>query len=261
MLNYETYINDESKNWIVFVHGIGGSTLTWKKQIDDFSKNYNLLLLDLPGHGKSQAIDGKIGISFVNDCIKEVLDYLHINKADFVGMSMGTLVILNFAIKYPKYVKSLVLGGAIVNVEGIYRTATKITRKIKGLLPKPITYRMLAKIIMPAKWHEKSRKIFFKESKKLCKKNFFAWIDYTTNLKKEKGLIQKLKELNIKIFFISGDHDKCFIKGIEHLSQKLSNAEFEIIEKCGHVCTIERYREFNKKALLYLNNNNNPVLC
>ena len=52
MLNYQ--IQDrQSDKWLVFVHGIGGSTKTWKRQINEF-KDYNLLLLDLPGHGESQ---------------------------------------------------------------------------------------------------------------------------------------------------------------------------------------------------------------
>ena len=50
MLKYEV-IDNQKEEWVVFVHGIGGSTKTWGKQIDEFSENYNLLLLDLPGHG------------------------------------------------------------------------------------------------------------------------------------------------------------------------------------------------------------------
>ena len=50
MLKYEI-IDNQKEEWVVFVHGIGGSTKTWGKQIEAFSEQYNLLLLDLPGHG------------------------------------------------------------------------------------------------------------------------------------------------------------------------------------------------------------------
>ena len=63
MLYFETYDNG-SNNWVVFLHGIGGSTKTWKKQIDDF-KDYNLLLIDLPGHGQSKD-DENITVFHVN---------------------------------------------------------------------------------------------------------------------------------------------------------------------------------------------------
>ena len=52
MLKYEI-IDNQAEEWVVFVHGLGGSTKTWKKQIDSFSETYNLLLLDLPGHGRN----------------------------------------------------------------------------------------------------------------------------------------------------------------------------------------------------------------
>ena len=52
ILKYEI-IDNQKEDWVIFVHGIAGSTKTWKQQIDDFSKKYNLLLLDLPGHGNN----------------------------------------------------------------------------------------------------------------------------------------------------------------------------------------------------------------
>lgn len=256
MLNYEIYPNKQTDSWIVFVHGIGGNTLTWKKQIADFSEKYNLLLLDLPGHGKSEPINGKITVQYINEKIKEVLDFLEIKQADFVAMSLGTLVVLNFAVKYPKMIKSLILGGAIINVEGIYKFATKTARVIKGWLPKTVTYHMFARIIMPAKWHKKSRQIYFREMKRVSRRDFLAWMSYTTNLSEQEKLIKKLKKTKINICFISGDKDKCFINGIKHLSEKLEKSKFSVIEKCGHVCTIEKSKEFNSRALAYLKEKN-----
>ena len=58
MIYYTKYVSDNSNNreWITFVHGAGGSSTIWFKQIKYFSKKYNLLLLDLRGHGKSKTI-------------------------------------------------------------------------------------------------------------------------------------------------------------------------------------------------------------
>lgn len=261
MLNYKIYDNQKDY-WVVFLHGIGGSTKTWLRQIKSFSDKYNLLMIDLPGHGESQDIGDKVDINFVNDSIKEVLDFLNIQKADFIGLSMGTLVILNFATAYPQYVSSLILGGAIINLEGIYRIVTRVASKFRKIMPKETTYKVFANIIMPAKWHKLSRRLFFMESKRLNAKNFIAWVAYMTNFKREKTIIKKLKELKINICFISGEYDKCFISGIKHLSDKLMNSKFEIIRQCGHVCTIEKHKEFNERALNYLNLiHGSPVTC
>ncbi len=254
MLNFEKYRHETSDLWVVFLHGIGGSTLTWKKQLDAFREDYNLLLIDLPGHGKSQEMQGHFNHKIVNDEIKQVLDYVGIQKADFVGMSLGTLVIMNFAVAYPTYVNSIVLGGAIINVQGIYKHLMGVAEVVKEFLPKVATYRLFARIVMPAKWHEKSRRIFFRESKKLSRQNFLAWMDYLTNVSKQKEVMEKLKSLKIPTLFVSGEHDSCFVDGIKNLAGKLSSAKLIILEKCGHVCTIERWKDFNDYALNYLRN-------
>lgn len=252
LLNFKKYCHETSDLWVVFIHGIGGSILTWKKQIESFKEKYNVLLIDLPGHGESQYIYKKLNHKSVNCEIKDTLDYLNITKADFVGMSLGTLVVMSFASEYPSYVNSIIAGGAIINIQGIYKHLMNIAKVIKEFLPKKATYHLFAQIIMPAKWHKKSRNIFFREAKKLNRRNFLNWVDYMTNLTKQQTIMKKLKELKIPTLFVSGDHDTCFISGIKKLNTKLSNTKLIIFEKCGHVCTIERWKEFNSCALGYL---------
>jgi len=54
LLNYYSYLHTSSKNWVTFVHGAGGSSSIWFKQLRDFKKHFNVLILDLRGHGNSQ---------------------------------------------------------------------------------------------------------------------------------------------------------------------------------------------------------------
>ena len=252
MLHFEEYRHATSDLWVVFVHGIGGSTLTWNKQLDAFQQEYNLLLIDLPGHGASQEVTGRLTYKQVNDEIKSALDCIGIQRADFIGMSLGTLVIMSFAVAYPTYVNSIILGGAIINTQGIYRHLMNIADVIKEFLPKVATYKIFAQIVMPAKWHAKSRHIFFREATKLSRRDFLSWVDYMTNMSKQREIMEMLKSLKIPTLFVSGDHDSCFIGGIKKLSDKLSSAKLIILEKCGHVCTIERWKDFNQHALDYL---------
>ena len=52
MIHYKK--KDNGKNdWVVFIHPLGGSSVTYYKQLKDFQKDFNLLLIDLHGHGKS----------------------------------------------------------------------------------------------------------------------------------------------------------------------------------------------------------------
>ncbi|MBL6656939.1 MAG: alpha/beta fold hydrolase, partial [Flavobacteriaceae bacterium] len=54
MLHYQRFELDANKPWVTFVHGAGGSSSIWFKQIRDFRKEFNVLLLDLRGHGNSK---------------------------------------------------------------------------------------------------------------------------------------------------------------------------------------------------------------
>ena len=55
MLKYSIYKNKDSSNWVTFIHGAGGSSSIWYKQIRTFSKKFNLLLIDL----RNKNISGK----------------------------------------------------------------------------------------------------------------------------------------------------------------------------------------------------------
>ena len=67
-LYVEKFVKDDKCNWLVFLHGFGGSTKMWKHQIDDFKDKFNLLFIDLPGHGKSlEGIADKKIEKFAND--------------------------------------------------------------------------------------------------------------------------------------------------------------------------------------------------
>ena len=53
ILFHTIYPHETSKVWVVFIHGAGGSSAIWFRQLRAYQKKYNILLLDLRGHGKS----------------------------------------------------------------------------------------------------------------------------------------------------------------------------------------------------------------
>ncbi|MBQ6258178.1 MAG: alpha/beta hydrolase, partial [Lachnospiraceae bacterium] len=71
MLYYEK-INNNSDKWVLFIHGLGGSIETWKYQLEDF-RSYNIIRVDLMGHGKSALVKGSADTATVKE-IKAILD-------------------------------------------------------------------------------------------------------------------------------------------------------------------------------------------
>ena len=86
MLHYTKYQNKKKElPWLTFIHGAGGSSSIWHKQIRFFSKFFNLLLIDLRGHGNSKGLtlnpfQSKYTFDVITDDIIKVLDHEKILK-------------------------------------------------------------------------------------------------------------------------------------------------------------------------------------
>ena len=94
-------IEGTGSNTIVFIHGWSCDTEFWKYQTPAFTGDYRVILIDLPGHGKSDAPDIDYTLDAFADAVKIVLDHSNTDNAVVVGHSMGFAVAWQFAIKYP----------------------------------------------------------------------------------------------------------------------------------------------------------------
>lgn len=86
---------------IVFIHGWSCDTEFWKYQTPAFANDYRVILIDLPGHGKSDAPEIDYTMEAFADAVKVILDHSSTEKAVVAGHSMGLAVAWQFAIKYP----------------------------------------------------------------------------------------------------------------------------------------------------------------
>lgn len=99
---------------IVFLHqGIQTSETDFQKQREFFSENYQVIQVDLRGHGKSVTteLDDYFEKSAVD--LNETLEFLQIERAHIVGSSLGSLAGLVFAKRFPEKVTSLILTGVL----------------------------------------------------------------------------------------------------------------------------------------------------
>jgi len=100
---------------IIFVHGWTMNSLVWKYQSDELAKDFQVIAVDLRGHGKSEippfpplSKGGGGGFDkFVND-LKELVDFLSIEKFTLVGWSMASFIIARYYFKYPEDIDKLI---------------------------------------------------------------------------------------------------------------------------------------------------------
>lgn len=119
---------------ILFIHGFLGSSELWRDQITDFKKSHRLILLDLPGHGKSESLGYMHSMEMLADLIHALLRELRIRKVILVGHSMGGYAALAFAEKYTDQLKALVLVNSTAAADSKSRKTSR--RQLIKLLPK-----------------------------------------------------------------------------------------------------------------------------
>ena len=260
MINYTIYENKNSSQWVTFVHGAGGSSSIWYKQIRDFKKEFNVLLLDLRGHGHSkpslkEAFNQKYTFSSIANDILEVLDYLKIQKSHFIGISLGTILIRQLAEMHPQRVQSMILGGAILKMNFRSQILMRFGTIFKYILPYLVLYRLFAFVIMPKKNHKQSRLLFINEAKKLYQKEFIKWFKLTAEINPILKWFRQV-ELDIPTFYIMGEEDYMFLPSVKKVVEKhFKSSQLFVIEQCGHVVNVEQPLVFNQKVIRFIHQN------
>jgi pimeloyl-ACP methyl ester carboxylesterase len=256
LLHYRTYLRQPEDEWVVLVHGAGGSSSIWFRQLRAYREEFNVLLVDLRGHGGSAALnDGRERKPYTFEAISrevvEVLDDAGIERAHFVGMSLGSLVIRTIADIAPERVRSLVLGGAIVRLNSRSRILVVIGHAVKRFIPFMWLYRLYAWIMMPRFRHRESRLIFVQEAQKLARNEFLRWYRMTMELTPVLRLFEE-RPLDIPMLYLMGGEDHMFLPAARSIALRQRNAVLRVIEKCGHVCNIEQYDMFNRISIDFM---------
>jgi pimeloyl-ACP methyl ester carboxylesterase len=256
MLHYRTYALDEDRDWVVLVHGAGGSSSIWFRQLRAYREEFNVLLVDLRGHGGSARVgDGPVPTPYTFEALSrdviDVLDHAGIRDAHFVGISLGCLIIRTIAELAPQRVRSMVLGGAVVGLNRRSRVLVVLGNALKRVLPFMWLYRIYAWIIMPRVGHRESRMIFVREAQKLARKEFLRWFRLTMEVSAVLRLFEE-RTAGIPTLYLMGEEDHMFLPAARRLAAQHRNAVLHVLERCGHVCNIERPASFNRVSIAFM---------
>jgi len=256
MLHYSKHLNPKSKLWVTFVHGAGGSSSIWFKQLREFAKYFNVLMVDLRGHGKSKTklfstFNKKYTFNSLAQDIVEVLDKEKIKSSHFIGISLGTILIRQIAEIYPKRIKSMIMAGAIMKLNIRSQVLIKLGNAFKSVFPYMWIYSLFAYIIMPKKNHVESRLLFVREAKKLYRKEFMRWYKLTADLA---PLLRLFRQAEIKIptLYLMGSEDYMFLPSIKKISKTHKQATLSVVKNSGHVVNVDQPSEFNNRAISFI---------
>ena len=107
MLHHE--ISGNGKKPLVLLHGFMENTTIWEEMEAHLSKDFTLIKIDLPGHGKSKVYQEIHTVELMAEKVKEVIDFLKLEKINLLGHSLGGYVSLAFSEKFPEILESMTL--------------------------------------------------------------------------------------------------------------------------------------------------------
>jgi pimeloyl-ACP methyl ester carboxylesterase len=94
---------------LLLIHGMAGSSATWRAVIPELSKKYRVVAPDLLGHGESTKPRGDYSLGAFAALLRDLLDELGIRRATIVGQSLGGGVAMQFTYQHRDYCERLAL--------------------------------------------------------------------------------------------------------------------------------------------------------
>ena len=235
-----------SKDTIVFLHGSGLSHIVWSLAEQFFSsKNFNVLSIDLPGHGNSEGpcLDS---IEKISDWLEKVFEKLNLNNLIIISHSQGCLEALEYSLKYKDRLKKLVFVG------GSYRMP--VNQDLIDLASNGDSDAV--KLMM--KWGYEGSKKFIggnpieriikspRDISEILAVDLIACNNY-------KNGSEAAKAITCPVMLVLGELDKMVnLEFGKKFANLVKNSKTHIIEGCGHMIMIEKAFEMREKVLEFL---------
>lgn len=258
MSNQIFHINDDSYAYridgrgevLVLFHGFTSAQTTWDSMYDELITTYQVLTIDLPGHGETWVQEDKSMKDFCDD-FNALLESLSISEIHLLGYSMGGRTALSFANYYPEKIKSLILESASPGI------ADPIERKKRKEADKALAEKILVEgvDVFVDYWENLA---LFDSQKNLP-------LATQTKIREERlnqtkwGLSMSLvfmgtgaqpswwdtlHQVNYPVTLIVGEYDSKFIETNKQMNELYINAKLYTIKEAGHCVHLEKEKEF-----------------
>jgi pimeloyl-ACP methyl ester carboxylesterase len=244
---------------MIFVHEFAGEARSWAPQVRFFSRRYRTITFNARGYPPSDVPEDPAAYSQrqAAEDIRGVLDYLRIDKAHIIGLSMGGYAALHFGLLYPDRALSLVVAGAGYGSKAEEReTFRRDCAAVAELFEREPMETVAAMYAMgPAR-------VQFRD------KDSQGWEQFCELLKQQsaKGhaltlrgvqivresiyeLGDRMARLTVPTLIVTGDEDDSCLEPALYMKRTIPTSGLLIIPRSGHTINLEEPDVFNRHVL------------
>jgi len=247
-IHYFVSGNEEGET-IVFLHPAFGDHKCFDRQIDYFSPNYRVITIDMLGHGLTGVGKSKDKITATALHVSEILRAENRDNTHIVGVSLGSLLAQDFALKYPEKVLSLTaLGGYNIDKEQKEVAKSQRGEMFKWLFKMIFSMDAFRKYTATVSVINESEQIHFYESAKHFTRKSFTVMS---------GLDMLIENREVQrtypLLILSGEKDnELALKMAKQWHEDEPENEFYVIEQAGHCANMDNAEDFNKILINFI---------
>jgi 3-oxoadipate enol-lactonase len=227
---------------VIGIMGLGAHGGYWSPDfINDISKKSGFLIFDNRGVARSTGDFKNLSMSIMADDISALMDHLEIPNAHVVGVSMGGMIALTFALRFPQRLRSLTLACTTARPKKFNFNLEMFSPLLQSLRQGgKITPLLLSASFMeknPQKTKEFEGRIRqFKVSKQVFLEQLKACIEFDVS--------ERISEISTPTLVMTGDKDIIIpFKSSQELSDNIPNSTLHIFPGSGHAFILENHKE------------------
>lgn len=235
---------------LVLLHGQYMNTTMFDTFEKELKKEYQLIKIDLRGHGHSDKPLHITMSDYVEDVIT-VLNELYIRQANFIGYGLGGMVTEAIAINHPELVQRMVL--VSVGNESIDVSREKFESQYGNIL-RTLDRNERSKVLEEYMYHDYKKVKRWKKSLNDTESTMtnleINAIDHSTTAQ---NLLEEAHHIKAPTLIISGAHDHLIQPDNgETLSRRIENSTYMLFDKSGHAPMIEEKERFLQDVMTFL---------
>lgn len=249
----------KQKKVILILNGIMMNVRSWDIFVDSFTKNNILLRVDMFDQGLSHKMEENYTQELQVDMLKGLLDSLDIKTVNIVGISYGASVALQFAVKYPNCLESIVVANGVAKTSNWLKAIGEGWNLVGKTRNGEAYYNISIPYIYSPRFYENNIK-WMEDRKKVLipifsNETFLDAMERLTISSYTHNVLDSLEMMDVKTMIISSKEDFLtppFEQRLMH--SKIPNSTLVEFDSCGHASMYEKPKLFTSTILSFINN-------